>query len=73
MARYEEAAMHNTHDTQATLVLGGTSKTGRRVAAWLMKRCFPVRIGLRPGRQPCDWQGRDIGATATTSVRGVQR
>lgn len=38
-----------------TLILGGTGKTGRRVAARLAKQGLPVRIGSRSGHPPFDW------------------
>ncbi|MEU5880029.1 NAD(P)H-binding protein [Spirillospora sp. NPDC047279] len=38
-----------------TLVLGGTGKTGRRVARRLQERGLPVRIGSRSGEPPFDW------------------
>src|SRR6516162_9686727 len=44
--------------TQATLVLGGTGKTGRRVAQRLTALGRPVRIGSRSGEPPFDWQDR---------------
>jgi uncharacterized protein YbjT (DUF2867 family) len=37
------------------LVLGGTGKTGRRVAARLAERDIPIRIGSRAGHPPFDW------------------
>ncbi len=39
-----------------TLVLGGTGKTGRRVAERLQARGVPVRIGSRSGEPPFDWE-----------------
>ena len=60
--RTEGAAM-NTH--KPTLVLGGTGKTGRRVAERLTARGVPVRIGSRSGEPPFDWEDRvDLGARA---------
>ncbi|MCE7083098.1 NAD(P)H-binding protein [Streptomyces sp. ST2-7A] len=38
-----------------TLVIGGTGKTGRRVANRLAARDLPVRIGSRSGEPPFDW------------------
>jgi uncharacterized protein YbjT (DUF2867 family) len=38
------------------LVLGGTGKTGRRVAARLTIQDLPVRIGSRSGQPPFDWE-----------------
>ena len=43
-------------DARPILVLGGTGKTGRRVAARLGDRGVPVRIGSRNGATPFDWQ-----------------
>lgn len=37
------------------LVLGGTGKTGRRVASILESRGLPVRIGSRSAAPPFDW------------------
>jgi uncharacterized protein YbjT (DUF2867 family) len=42
-------------DDQPTLVLGGTGKTGRRVAERLRERGRPVRIGSRDGERRFDW------------------
>src|ERR1700750_1545886 len=39
-----------------TLVLGGTGKTGRRVARGLAALGHSVRVGSRSGRPPFDWQ-----------------
>ncbi|GAB5483219.1 MAG: NAD(P)H-binding protein [Parasphingorhabdus sp.] len=38
-----------------TLVLGGTGKTGRRVAERLQQKGHAVRIGSRSARPPFDW------------------
>ncbi|MGW6379552.1 NmrA family transcriptional regulator [Rhodococcus sp. NPDC055112] len=40
----------------STLVLGGTGKTGRRVAQRLTGLDLPVRIGTRSGGVPFDWE-----------------
>ena len=42
--------------TGTTLVLGGTGKTGRRVAQRLQDRGRPVRVGTRRGTPPFDWE-----------------
>ena len=39
-----------------TLIVGGTGKTGRRVAQRLTARGLPVRIGSRSGEPPFDWE-----------------
>jgi uncharacterized protein YbjT (DUF2867 family) len=41
-----------TQENKTTLVLGGTGKTGRRVAERLTARGLPVRIGSRSGEPP---------------------
>ena len=41
---------------RTTLVLGGTGKTGRRVAERLQDRNLAVRIGSRSGAPPFDWE-----------------
>lgn len=50
--------------TQTTLVLGGTGKTGRRVAQRLSALGRPVRVGSRSGRPPFDWEDRATWAPA---------
>lgn len=47
--------MHTT-TTQPILVLGGTGKTGRRVAERLSRQGVPVRIGSRTGAPPFRWE-----------------
>lgn len=54
-----------------TLVLGGTGKTGRRVAERLAARGLPVRVGSRAGDPPFDWENRDTWATALQGVGSV--
>jgi len=44
------------HTSGLTLVLGGTGKTGRRIAASLEEKAVPVRIGSRSAYPPFDWQ-----------------
>lgn len=47
--------MTSTRDHKPTLVIGGTGKTGRRVAERLTKRGLPVRIGSRSGQPAFEW------------------
>ena len=49
---------------ETTLVLGGTGKTGRRVAERLQARSVPVRIGSRSGEPPFDWDKPETWAPA---------
>lgn len=50
------------------LVLGGTGKTGRRLAERLTARGLPVRIGSRTGTPGFDWE---IPATWGQALQGV--
>jgi uncharacterized protein YbjT (DUF2867 family) len=63
--------MTNANDTHETLVLGGTGKTGRRVAERLLARGVPTRIGSRSGRPPFDWENRSTWAPALEGVRAA--
>src|SRR5215217_5556088 len=64
----------NTLGQMRTLVLGGTGKTGRRVAQRLKARGVPTRIGSRSGEPPFDWEDRvtwepvlrDVGSAYVT-------
>jgi uncharacterized protein YbjT (DUF2867 family) len=58
----------NAQHTKTTLVLGGTGKTGRRVAKRLEARGLPVRVGSRSGEPPFDWEDE---ATWAPALRGV--
>ncbi len=60
-----------TQEIKPTLVLGGTGKTGRRVAQRLEARGRPVRIGSRSGEPPFDWEDRSTWATALHGVGSV--
>jgi uncharacterized protein YbjT (DUF2867 family) len=53
------------------LVLGGTGKTGRRVAQRLEARGLPVRIGSRSGEPPFDWEDRSTWALALEGVQST--
>ena len=53
------------------LVIGGTGKTGRRVAARLQDRGVPVRIGSRTGAPPFDWEDRSTWAPALHGTRAA--
>jgi len=56
---------------RTTLVLGGTGKTGRRVAERLRARNLPVRIGSRSGAPPFDWEKPDTWPAALHGVDAV--
>jgi uncharacterized protein YbjT (DUF2867 family) len=53
------------------LVLGGTGKTGRRVAERLRARNLPVRLGSRSGTPPFDWEKPETWAPAVQGVSSV--
>jgi uncharacterized protein YbjT (DUF2867 family) len=53
-----------THNAKPTLVIGGTGKTGRRVAHLLDERGIPSRIGSRSADPPFDWDDSDTWAGA---------
>ncbi len=54
-----------------TLVLGGTGKTGSRVASLLRQAGHPVRIGSRAGEPPFDWEDRDTWEPALQRVKAA--
>jgi uncharacterized protein YbjT (DUF2867 family) len=56
------------HRQQTTLILGGTGKTGRRVARKLNDRGLPVRIASRSSTPPFDWTDRRTWGPA---IRGA--
>ncbi len=60
--------MNDIQDTKPILILGGTGKTGRRVAEQLKDRGHVVRIGSRSAETPFDW---DDAATWAPVVHGV--
>ena len=63
--------MTNSRETKTTLVLGGTGKTGRRVAERLEASGLPVRVGSRSGEPPCDWEDEATWAPALRNVESV--
>ena len=58
-------------NTQTTLILGGTGKTGRRVAARLAQRGLPFRIGSRSGQPPFDWDNQNTWPAVLENVESV--
>jgi uncharacterized protein YbjT (DUF2867 family) len=56
------------NNTDLTLVLGGTGKTGSRVAARLTEMGRAVRIGSRSGVPPFDWDDRTTWVPALTGA-----
>jgi len=60
--------LNKTARNETTLVLGGTGRTGRRVARRLWDQGALVRVGSRTGTPPFDWN--DPG-TWTRALQGV--
>lgn len=54
-----------------TLILGGTGKTGRRLADRLTAQGLPVRIGSRSGTPPFDWENNTTWESALDGVGAV--
>ncbi len=53
------------------LILGGTGKTGRRLAGRLTAKGIPVRIGSRIGTPSFDWQDKGTWGPALEGVGAV--
>ena len=68
METQKKMETENTQETQTTLVLGGTGKTGRRVAERLKARGVPTRVGSRSGEPPFDWEDRSTWAPVLEGV-----
>jgi len=56
---------------KTTLVLGGTGKTGRRIAEQLAARKTPVRIGSRSATPAFDWENRSTWPAALANVDAI--
>jgi uncharacterized protein YbjT (DUF2867 family) len=56
---------------ELTMVLGGTGKSGRRVAQRLKERGVPIRTGSRSGSPPFDWDDEDTWGPALRGVRSA--
>lgn len=65
--------MTNTNGStrNLTLVLGGTGKTGRRVAERLEARSVPIRIGSRSAALPFEWNDPSTWAPVLQDVASV--
>jgi uncharacterized protein YbjT (DUF2867 family) len=58
-------------DKKLTLILGGTGKTGRRVAERLTARGLPIRIGSRSGEPYFNWENPSTWESALQNVGAV--
>jgi uncharacterized protein YbjT (DUF2867 family) len=63
--------MTDNADNGTVLVLGGTGKTGSRIAARLQDRGIPVRIGSRSAEPAFDWDDEATWAPALDGVSAV--
>lgn len=63
--------MTMTNQTAPFLIIGGTGKTGRRVAERLQARGLPVRIGSRAAALPFDWQDEKTWLPAVQGMRAA--
>ena len=63
--------MSTRPDTKPILIVGGTGKTGRRVADRLAAKNVPVRIGSRSATPPFDWQDETTWPPALAGVRAA--
>ncbi|MBA2677297.1 MAG: NAD(P)H-binding protein [Ktedonobacteraceae bacterium] len=63
--------IEQTRNSKTTLVLGGTGKTGRRVAQRLKELGVPVRLGSRSAQPPFDWEDQNTWASALQGVDAV--
>src|SRR5262245_142130 len=71
MLAFMEETMTTGTNGKPILVLGGTGKTGRRVAQRLWDRGVPVRIGSRTAAAPFDWSAQRTGAEALAGTSAV--
>ena len=63
--------MTTTKPEKTVLILGGTGKTGRRIAERLGARAIPIRIGSRSGERPFNWEDRSTWAAALEGMNAV--
>ena len=61
----------NANMQKPILILGGTGKTGRRLAERLTARNIPVRIGSRGGTPSFDWLDRSTWDAALAGVGAI--
>src|SRR5947209_4652302 len=69
--RMDKCITENARNNKTILVLGGTGKTGRRVAQRLLARGVPTRLGTRSGQPPFDWEDRTTWVPALRDVGSV--
>jgi uncharacterized protein YbjT (DUF2867 family) len=67
----KEQAMADNTTAKATLVLGGTGKTGRRIVERLRALAVPTRVGSRSGDPAFDWEQPSTWAAALDGMGAV--
>jgi len=63
--------MNIPSNSNSILVLGGTGKTGRRIAEQLIKLGFETRIGSRSAETPFDWNDSDTWLPVLSGINSV--
>jgi uncharacterized protein YbjT (DUF2867 family) len=71
MTSHENTNQATNNTGNLTLVLGGTGKSGRRVAERLEAHGLPVRIGSRSATPAFDWDDESTWAAALEGVQAV--
>jgi uncharacterized protein YbjT (DUF2867 family) len=66
--RRKGVTMTGSKHERPTLVIGGTGKTGRRVAQRLTARGMPIRIGSQQSDPPFDWEDQSTWAPVLDGV-----
>lgn len=61
----------SAQERKPILILGGTGKTGSRVAMRLTELGLPIRIGSRSGELPFDWEDQATWAAVLQDVSAV--
>jgi len=67
----EFADRMTNHKNDKVLVLGGTGKTGRRIAERLNRAARPIRIGTRSAETAFDWTDRGTWEPALRGISAV--
>jgi uncharacterized protein YbjT (DUF2867 family) len=70
-AAWSEIGVVEAEMIDTMLVVGGTGKTGRRVAERLQAHGVPVRIGSRSAAIPFDWERPETWRPAVAGVRAA--
>jgi len=63
--------MNTPSQSDTILVLGGTGKTGRRIAEQLLVLGYKTRIGSRSAEIPFDWNDQDTWLAVLKDVKSV--